>query len=60
MAFLFTEQISKNGFLLLVLLEGSVYLKGGVWLDYWGQVLERDLGTLALLCFPATWLPCGE
>lgn len=53
-------QISKDGFLLMVLLGGSVYLKGGAWLDHWEQVLEGDLGTLALLCFPATWLPCGE
>lgn len=53
-------QISKDGFLLMVLLGGFVYLKHGAWLGHWGQVLEGDLGTLALLCFPATWLPCGE
>lgn len=53
-------QTSKDGFLLMVLLGGSVYLKGGAWLGHWGQVLEGDLGTLALLYFPAARLPCGE
>lgn len=37
-----------------------MYLKGGAWLGHWGQVLEGDLGTLALLCFPAARLPYGE
>lgn len=55
-----TVQISKDGFLLMVLLGGSVHLKRRAWLGHWGQVLEGDLRTLVLLCFPATWLPCGE
>lgn len=43
-------QTSKDGFLLMVLLGGSVYLKGGAWLGPWGQVLEGGIWGLWPFC----------